>query len=107
MPIIRKIKSACEYYHIPYPMDRQDLQALFTAVMYQHPESKGVCNLSKVVCGTCLYYTSRNGCTYEWGRGKPHRIATYYEPCANCPQYCVLPEIYLLDLKPEDLRFPL
>lgn len=105
MPIVKNIKGACEHYRIPYPLDQQGLQCLYTAIMYQHPEAKGTCNLRKIVCGTCLYYTDQSGCTYNWAKHASHKIATYYEPCSDCPQYCVRSDVYLLDLKPEDLRF--
>lgn len=106
MPQINDIAGACQYYRIPYPITRETLTRLFTAVIHAHPEVREVCLAQSPTCSTCVNFVEGH-CLYSTGRHnwKPPVPPSENAMCKNCTHWQTDETVYLLNVTNKDVNF--
>lgn len=105
MPTISNIAGACQHYRLPYPMTREALSRLFTAVLLAHPEAREVCLAASPTCSSCVHFSGQCKFTTGRHRWKPEVPPTENTPCRDCPQWEAKETVYLLNISNKDTTF--
>ncbi len=105
MPTITNIAGACQHYHLPYPMTREGVGKLFTAVLLAHPEATVVSSAAGKTCITCSHFDLQ--CEYSCGRHgwRPEVPPTENSLCKNCPHWQMAETAYILNITNKDTTF--